>query len=463
MRKINLTFFIILSFLFTKINSQNLKIDIEKNKKIITTLSYDIKNNISIHFIKFKNKKTKQYGLTPIVVNESNDIIQLEDLIFLQKPYIKSYHISENNLLTLVVQPEENNKNKTLIIDLDLNTKTSKIITIFADKGRNFFFTLADKTFWVNFNAKDNLFLNVYNVINTEDIQNTKLTISQEQKDMFLSIFDSPIDIINRDHYIEYGSINFSQIYYTDNQIDFLHVDKKSGSTNYLTIPIEDPEKYYMKNISVTSINTIKDLNFYLFENKIFYLFYLNNKVFLEVIDMVSEKKLFQKILRECVRNEVDDKKIKKYSRTLYHYNYSPTITVNRTIENNMIVNVGYVNNELYLYNNSWFFQNMMMQQMMQPTNIPRFGPNPHSYTYISSNSDKEKPFQFLLDNDFNIIENGSKTSIFGKIDKQKNIDKLKSIPGTKYMAYDFTDSFVRALYYNINQKAFFLMSFKQK
>ncbi len=437
------------------INSQDVRILLEKKQKVESTFSGDINQESTVHLVFYKDKKLKNYRVIPIFYDKNNNAIRLDELHFSKKPEIVSYHQNKENTLTLLFNVEYK---KTLVIaDFDLNTKKSKIKYERLFEKSNLVFKLPTKTILIELKGKNKDSINVMLIENTQTISTITIKPIPEQKSDFKEIFDSEISVINTDEYVEYGSFLPSKAYYVDGILKFVHDEKKTGKTTFLNIDLNNPESLEFSRLSAANNQKIKDINSYLFDNKIFYLVNANSNVYLRIFDVETKKILYKTNLANNLIKYFNPKEINKYINKTSKSFYTPTITVNTSVENNMVLNIGYVDNRTYNYYNDWWFQHWMwQQQIMQPMptpNLPNFGPNPMKYDYNYIPLKDLKPFQIVLNSNFEILNNATTETKRKNIDKDKYKKRLDNNYSLYHSSLAFTANSVRSIYYVPNRK----------
>jgi len=461
MKKIKFTLVTLLLILTASLRSQEARITLDKSKKIESTFSGDINQESTIHLIINKDKKTKFYEVITLFYDENDQIIQLEPLSFKKKPEIISYHLNkEKTTLTVLFNMEISRERYALsIVDYDLITRenTTKHLTNFIKP--NLIFKLPNKSIFINTKeGKGDVELLI--IENSTSISNIQIAPTSKQKSKFETIFKSGIDAINTNEYVEYGSFSPCKAYFLNDLLKFAHVDKKTGELILLTINIHQPDKLFFTSLPSNNFAKIKDTNFYLFDNKIFQLFHTKSNVYLKVTDIKTKNILFDIDVTNELAKRYDPKEIKRYiSKTAKSF-YSPTITVNASIEENMVMNIGYVDNRIYHYYHDWWFQHWMWQQtFMQPptVNLPSFGPNPEKYDLAYTPLINEQPFQLVINSNFEMVENASLETVRRNIDKDKYRKRLDSNANINYSSLAFTANSARSIYLVKDQNTFII------
>lgn len=458
MQKIKLFFFISLSLFLTKVYSQELKQLIPKSIKIEDVFSDDINEEASIHLIHYKEKKgTRKHGIIPVFFSKNDSIIKLNHLKFDKSMSFISGHQNSNETLTLIFK--EKTKKEACdfhILDYNLQTGEKNLKIIHFSEFPEMIFKLPTKTVFIDV-AMDKESFTYTKIATTSQIIETKLTPSENQISDFKKLFKSKINIIGTDEYIKFGSYISGKAFYDEDKIRLVHIEKDTGETTLIEIANNNPEIFTLKKIKSTDISKLKDANVFYYEDKLFYLFNHKKNVFLKVIDIPTEKVLLLSDFNKEFSQYFDEKDIKKYVSFTARKYYSPTITVNETVEGNMLVNMGYVDNRVYNYSHDWWFQQMMMNQMMQPPpiNIPRFGPNPDQYMFIVADMEGVEPIQIVLSESFKILSDATKETKLKVINKDKYRNRFNGDLNIKHKSFVFLQNSVRTMFYSKKQKEF--------
>lgn len=439
------------------IQANEIHYNLGDSKTKIGTFSGDINQESSIHLIIYKDRaKHNLYGIKNFFINKYENIIELEDVTFSESPKILSYHLSKDNLLTIMFN--QNKTGKIVIVDFDIDQKKITNQQLIEIKSIDTTVRLPNKTILLK---HDRNLLNIIEIINTSTINNTSPKIDISNFGQLNTIFKSSPDIVNTNEYVKLGSVKSNKAYFYDNQLFILDYNFKKGETKTIKIDFNNNSNIIFNKFNFPITEKIKDGNYFFYKKNLFYV--LNNKedLILNIVDFDSHKLITTYSIVKELNHSADILQILKKSAKKAN---KPTITVNTASNNNMIVNLSSVYINSYNYHHDWFWhqqmmQMHMMQQQMMNNNIPRFGPNPDFYTYVSTYNNDEKLCKLILNSNFEILTNSDKesVSIYQDIDKEKYIEDLKKNKSYKDATLSITSQSVRYIYYSKKEKVFII------
>lgn len=446
---------IILSFFFSHANEITYKI--KKHQKIEGTFSGDINQKQSVQLIILKDKITKTYEIIPFFFDKENKATEFDFIPFKKLPSILSYHLN-NNTLTLVTTQKIKNKTQLVILDLDINTQMlkSKIIDDFKDSNATF--RLESKTIFVHKTVSS---LKITEIINSVNQKNNNILIDSRNFLQFRDLFEEKPDIVNTNEYVKNGSINKSQGYYSGNNLIFTKINKKNTEVNSINIDLNN-YSFKLNKISLNNLEGIKDLNTYLHNDNLYAMLVSKNDAHLKVINIINNEVKFSKSLNSGLKNNFNNDDLQDFIKKSSRKRNKPTITVNKSIENKLVLNIDYVDTTIYNYNYNWWFHHWMWQQQMHMQqvrmNVPSFGPNPAFFNYdLMSIKQETKSLKLVFDLDFNINKLASIKTIKKNIDKEKHINTLKENTDLKHVTVSFQENTIRSIYYSKKLKHFFI------
>lgn len=445
---------------------------LEKGQKLTSTFSADINENTSIHWIVFKNKKTKTFGARPLL-GKNDGLTKLQDFEFETVPSLLSYH-TQNDKTSFIFL----NKYK----DVEEGKKVTKIqLTILDYIHQTNTFEKEDKidfeegTIVIGLDHITKLITKEEGTITIISIQDAKNRTEQrfdiEDTDKLNDIYTDLCEYIDTRKYIKNGSISPSKVFFEQDKLFFTTTDIESKQTQIMILNTKESSDITFDTFNVQSDLKLKNFSTYIFNNKLF-LFYTEKKdMFFECIDLKTGSVKFSTSFKEGLTNSFDLLKIKALHRKVKaDKNYEGTITVNESKDGHLIVRFDAVYAPTYNYYN-WHFhqfmwqqqqmmnQQMMMQQNMQRmmNNIPRFGPNPAYYDHLAffNPLDPDVSLSLVFSADMELINKGS--TIPKKKDEKEYVKAFERNMDHKEVSIAFLKDTYRTFWYSKKQKQFIL------
>ncbi|SDX16790.1 hypothetical protein SAMN05444411_103254 [Lutibacter oricola] len=456
--------------------ANNIEFTPSKNQKIEGTFSGDISKKQSVHLIFANNKTSKTYEVIPFYMDEMDKIVQLENINFKKSPGIVSYHLSKNTLTLILSEKEKKTSQFYHIIDYNLEnlTKTSKKI---EKKDEDFTIRQPKCTYIVN---TQKTYLNIQRIDNSNTINQHQVTPTNSEK--FKEIFknNSP-DVVNTNEFVKNGSINNLQSYLENNKLRFIKLNNKTNTVNSISINLED-YSYKFNDFENNDLIDNKDSNSFIHDQKLFSILVSKKDALLKINDLDKGKELLKKSLLNEIKS-IDKSKIENIIKKASKGKNKPTITINKSINNKMVVNVDYVDARVYNYHFNWWFHHWMWQQqqwhtqqmmnMMQnqininTQNFQRmksfssFGPNVFDYGDSMYTSSIKKSITFVLDSGLKINKNASTKTKFKEIDRDKYLNPLKENTKLRHITASFQKDSFRYIYYSKTLKKFYIKTSK--
>lgn len=461
-------------FLSIASKAKEIQFKLEKNQKIKSTFSGDINQESSIHLIIFRNKKTKNYGIKPFYIDKDQKTKEFEIIDFEKEiPEIVSYHqnnntislIIERNLFDAKVEINVKSRKKLTIIDLNISDKKTALKNLdLKHLNNNKYFHVSDKTFVLHYKG-EKLFINT--IKNSQKIDSTKIKFQAEDLKISKKFFDGSIEFVNTQEYVKNGSIANVKAYHQDEKLFFTHFEnKKDGITStFIDLNQNQPLVFYKNGLSEEYKKTWSRTASYIHNGDLFLFCRNPSDMFLEIIDVYTGKSKYRASLKKGFSSYLDQKKLDLLQQKLSWNTNKPTITVNKSIDQNLVIRFDYVKPENYRYDNMWWFHQQMWQHQQMMNNIPkintsRFGPTP---TYFDERllffkSKKKELFQeIVMDTNYSLIENGRKETLRKKIDKEQYFKKLNKNRDFKYTSAAFLSDDIRYIFYSKTSKAIFI------
>lgn len=437
-------------------------VSLNENEKLEGSMSNNFSNNESSHFIIIRNTQSSKYIVRSFLINNEKKVIQLEDAIFNEMPNILSQHKNENTLTFT----NYSKRNKTLfIIDLDTKTGKKSFDKIENIENPDLIFTESNFSIAINLDPSGKS-ITVQKIESSALKTNKTIYVPEELIKEFKTIVKNTPDAINQNEFVKNGSINpfkayciNENIFFTDNSNrEFSNVFQlNSNSQNPIT-------KYKFKT---NFDKELKDINSYVVDNTFVVLgsgkedfsvnaFNLDNQQFINKISFLND-------LKENFNSNELDIFLKEAKKSIL----KSTITINKTLNNNLKVRIDKVNKNTYQYNYNWWFhtwfmqqQQIMMQHMMIHNQIRAggFGPSDKFDAYfdfiLSLKDDKYQSLEFVVNpTDFKIITSSNEETIFKNVDKEALLSPYEENNNFKEFSCAFTDTEYHLIYFNKKSK----------
>ena len=463
--KTSKTLLITFTFSFLAFNGlcQDLNYQMAKGQKVIGSFSGEFDGKQSIHLLIYQNKSSKVYTTVPFFIAENEEKTQLPELSFEEKPKVVSYHyLEEEKKVILLISHEFNKINRLSIFDLTLGSKTYTKKSIDGWKSADLNIRVADKTL---------LARKAENVLQITTVKNSKeldtLVFAMRPTKSFKKIFDMYPQLVNTREYVELGSSKNAKAYYQNGKIVLDAMIKDSYET--FVINVKDTAATQFIEIKNSLIESAKETNSYVFGDNLFLFLHLVEDIALQVYDLNSgslqyEGNLLKDFFEEAQKENIENL-IKKSGRKRYRL----MGTVNRSVEDQLVVRLDYVDMNVYNYHydwwfHHWFFQQQMwqQQQMMQSISVPNFGPNSAEEEILldfTKDEEQQTQVEFVLSMSFEHLPSASKETKYRQTDKNFYIDSFKNNRNIDHTTMSFTEKSVRYIYYAKLGKLFYIKS----
>lgn len=446
---------IITLFTSTFMLSNDITITINKNQKVIGTFSGDLNHKRGFQAFFTKNKETKSFEMMPILIDEKGDVTQLEKIIFKNRMYILSYHLN-NEILSLLIKEERKGSGQTIKM-LDINTKTQK--HFIKELGRfnqyETIFRLKNKTFLFH-KKKRKLFFT--SISDSKNIIKKEIEIGKERNNIFKTFFTGDyFTAINSNEFVKNGSISDNTIYFKNDKIFFMNLNKKRKTTNVLRFDFNDLENYKTISIRNNAFEKVKDFNSYLYDGNIVTTISGKEDTMIKITNFDSKETSFKVSVMDDLGLILNVDNLQELIKKSSKSKYKPTVTANTSVDNNIVVNIDFVEKSkyVYYYNWNWMFQHQMMvqqqQQMIQNMNR-NFGPNGLDIIMFPI-VEKKRFMQFVISKDYKILKNASSKTIYKYIDTEAYMKKEEEDKSKKSLTSVFTDSNYYIIFFNKNSR----------
>lgn len=466
----NKTVVFVLVSLFTSICFANTivnnTIKLPKNFKVLSTFSGEISDIKSFHLILSRNKKNKNYTIHPYTF-ENNTIKELKTIENDQLYSVVSFH-KENNILTLLLSYTKKGKKYLQKVNIDFisNTFSKKKAT----SHKNFEASFKEKNRSVLlYNHKNELISEQY--IGSEKKIKSKYNFKKHNDKVKFILKDYIINAINTDEYVKNGSINLLKAYLQNDEIYFTKHNNYKKTTSIIKINIKDsilkPSVIDIKNYNAGK--PFKKKRSFFYDNKLFSLALNKKQGVIKITDIISKKTLNTISIDSNLSSKIKGNKsfegVERFLKNAGKNKYIPTITVNKTVDNNLIIRVDYVD-KTYSYDNNWWFFHQQMQFHNQMLRAPGgFGPNSEmDYYFNNATTNKENRFfKLFVDQKGVLLDKELTKTVYRKIDKKKHREKLKEKIDISKKSSCFLKNSFRYITYNKKLKEFVIQTKKLK
>lgn len=420
---------------------------LKENQKYENSYSVNFENEATLHLVVVKNKDTKNYDVLPFYMNKKGEVKQMTTTSYEDEPEMVSSHKKGSTITLLIYQ-----KRKLQVIDLDLDSPAVATESIEVREKPENIITKANKSIVVipDLNTKN---LGFYIVESSQKIDKKTVEVSKDYQSEVHKIFTSRPDIINTDEFVQNGSIRSTQVYYENGNFILISDEKANEELEAFVVNPENNESLTKKVFTTTTnLDKIKDGNSYLMDGKVFGMYLGKQDFGISVFDINTgtEEKKF--LLSEDIAQIENAKNIQAYMKGVTKSKMKPTISVNKTKNNNYAVTVDYVDSSKYMYHNwMWMHHMLMQQQMMMQQNMARpsgFGPNPSNFEMDEFFDDeKSVSLNFTLDQNLTMLPNNNDPTQYQFVDKEKIMKSLEKNKDFKNMSAGFLENEYHYMY----------------
>ena len=442
------------------------KIKVEKNQKIQGTLSAELSDNATIHFVFTKNSESKKYEITPIFVDAKKQPKQLDMFETSEIPSILSYH-KNGSIVTLSNFYEK--KKELQLIDFDVNSGKFQSTTTKDFSNPKNVFRLSNQTVFVDFDKTKNK-LSTMSFSNSKEMKEDKFEFSATEFNNFKAFFNETPQEVNQNEFVKNGPISKRKSYFSDNKLIFTS-EKDKSNIQVLTLQLDGSKQYKFTDFNFNYAKEIKDQNTFVADNLLMSVAVSKEDITLNSFDMNTNKATKSLSLQNDLKQKFDVETRKKFIESTAKSAMKPTVTLNKTKDpNKLLVRLDRVNKSTYNYSHNWWHYHWMMhqqmlmmhqQQMMRNTMAPRgFGPNMDYYDamamlYIAKSD--IKPIEFVIDLNLSIDENASTETLHKSIDQDEYLEKYKDDKNIKEFTAGFTSSDFRYIYFDKKTETVYL------
>lgn len=430
-------------------------IKIDKNQKVEGTLSAELDEKATLHFVFTKNGDTKKFETIMVFIGADQKPKQMDTFETDELPNILSYH---QNGSSITLSNFYEKKKELQRIDFDLNSGKFQTATTKDFKKPKNIFRLSDKTVFVDFDKTKNK-LSTTSFINSKEMSEEQFEFTKDEFNLFKSFFGEVPEEVNQNEFVKNGSIAKRKSYFSDNKIIYT-TEKDKIKTQVLTLHLDGSRRYAFDDFDFNYDKEIKDQNTFISENRLLSVGVSKEDVTLHSFDLSTKKATKSISIQQDLKEKLDEATRQAFIKNAVRSSLRPTVTMNKTKESKFLVRLDLVDKSTYSYSHNWWHlhwmiqQQMMHQHMMMMRNMaPRgFGPNPSYYdalAMIGLQKKEVKPIEFVIDLDFTIAENASTETLHKSVEQDDYLDKYKDDKSLKEFTASFTDTDLRYIYYD--------------
>ncbi|CAL2088402.1 hypothetical protein [Tenacibaculum sp. 190524A05c] len=466
-------FVLVLTFLSTAlIANENLTetIKLEKHYKVENTFSGDLYENTSFHFIFAKNKKTKEKEILGYLYNGAQ-VEKLENISSKKELSIISFHSTTSHLTVLFSYKEKKNEFLKRVV-YDLSTKKITENESSSNEDMEASFRTKNKSVLI-FKNDDKLFFKSF----TEDkkAKESSYTFKDDKDPIKIFFEDNHISTIKTDEFVANGSTSELKAYLENDKIIFTKEDEKQNKCSVLALSLSEETIIPQPILNFTNTSPNKK-----FKKTVSY--YSNGKLFLvslskkmgglKIFDIAKNQELnsiaFDQNLVSQLKTSTAFDGIEKFLKNAGKNKYNPTVTVNKTTSDKLVIRMDYVDvNYGYKYNWWWHHQQFFMwqqqfyMQQMQMNMPSGFGPSQPEYFFPSITKDEKHYFELLIDLNGKLLNEELPRTMYNEVDKKQFVDTLEKIKSIKHESSCFLKDSFRYIGYSKKLKSFIFQTNK--
>lgn len=459
-----LSFFLLFISVSYSNNSIGSLITLPKKFKVIGTFSGELSKKKSLHLIFSKNKTNKMHTVHIYFAN-ANTITEFGLIENKNKLKIESFH-EEKNEISLFLSYKNKKHFFLKKINIDITNKTTKnhkstnhkyFITSVKDKNKSIFI----------YKNQSQIVIRQFNGI--ENVKTFSYKFNKN-RDLYRFFFNKKtIEPIKTNEFIANGSTSNLRIYLDKNTLIF--TKENTNNTKVVTFPLNNEQSFFSKIKEFSNKKKGKKNTSFYYNDKIYQFANNKNEGSVKIHNIKTNKSKLINLnysLAFIIKGNNTFSDYKNFLKQASKNKNNTTITVNPTKKNRVSIRLDYVNKN-YKYNydwSLWHHQQFIMHQQIMINNIrsnihSRFGPNQQNDFHFNNYYVKKerKYFEILLDNEDNLINDNTDSSLYNEIDKQKYFDRLEEIPDLKYKSSCFFKNHFRYIGYFENLKGFMIQT----
>ena len=404
----------------------SIKID-ERYEELIDTYSGNLYQSSSIHLAVIQIKKASQHFIRGLYIDANNKKHRLTDFHFYSKPTLVSHHQNKNILTFVFSCPSSFSKkeNTLFILDYDLNNNTYHKKEIEDFTTPDFTLQLDYETVFV-FNRGNEITFS--RIQNQNHITSKNIPLNDAQKKVVKKIFATKSQFVNTKYYNKFGSIKSRRSFFYDPLLIFAYDSKEDKKVYTLTINLEVPEFLQIRAIDFSNQYHYKKHQFYIYKNMLISYAMNKNNCIIQADNLLTTNTLKYYNYNKDI-DQSDSKSFKNILQEAVKSHQTPTLTVTRNAQKQLIVNLNFVNKAKYEYRyddansqkitkdklKNQFLQSNLQTEGLKLVFSKRFKFDKEATANLKTNHTQEKShlINFL---DFNEISHPSATWI------QKNV-----------------------------------------
>ncbi len=461
-------FLIIIILLFSNFLFAN-TIKLSDNYKLKSTLSGKLSKDLSLHLIFSINKTNKLHTIHPYIF-DGKIIKELALIENKSEVEIVSFH-KNSNILAIFFRLKSTKKK---LIKTTINLTTNKI-TRAADKPHSHFFGSFEEN-----GASTLLYKNKKELIIHQfhgEKENTFTYNFKNNEDPLNLFFKSKaLSSIKSDEFVIDGSTKKSKIYLNKGKLILTKDNYKKLTTDVIElllknkkIPISKTGFLLEKEDSIS----FKKMATYYTNNHLYQLALNKKEGTLQIIDLKNKKSktviAIDSTLNSKIRGNSNFEGLKSFLKNSALKRYTPTITVNKSMNDTYRVRLNYVDfRNAYINRHWWFFQQQeklwkLHQKDFIQNTPPLHGPsqpNEFPFNYARTQT-KQRFFELLIDENGVILDTALPKTIYPKINKNIHAEKLRNNKHFSMKSYCFTNKGFRYMVYSKNTKTIKLFNDK--
>jgi len=463
---------ILLLVFFLNKSYANEIIKLPKHFKVESTFSGDLPDNKSFHLIFTKNTNTKNFEVFSYIY----DGVKSEKLntFVSEKPYgIVSFHY-DNDIISLVLSYKI--KKDYFVKRIGINTVTKAIEETEALPHDDLLTSIRNKkSSTLIYKTKEEFIIRQF--FGNLPLKKYKLEIKDKEHEIKKFFKDNNVSSINTNEFVSNGATSKVRVYSIGDKLIFTKENDSDNKTETLEVLFDkDNLKTSFKTFINTGEKKYKRNTSFIMDNRLYHLGVSKEEGSIKIWDISSKKTLNEISINDALISKSTTSKdfegfeifLKQASRK----KHNPTITVNKTENNNFLLRVDYVD-VLYSYHYNWWWHHHMMMQMHQQMHMqnmmnsaPSFGPA-FSDDYIFENytlREENHHFELLIDESGNMLPKDKRTdTIYKEIDKEEYIDTLDDVKGIKHESSCFLEDSFRYIAYSKSFDGFVFKTNKLK
>lgn len=479
----NLIFIVL--FLFTAttvIGSDQVEIKIPRYNKKINTFSGKYSDTQSFHIIFTRNLRKRNYE-SFFYLYDGKQVINFPILENHESYDVVSYH-SKNGVINLILSYTSKERDYKRIVSYDTTSLSIKqsnpishqdFLTSISEKEESVLIYKSDKSFRIS------------HFIGSQEPQKKSLDISRIHV-LYKFFNEQSVSVIKTDEFVANGSTNSIRIYKDKNILYFTRDSNKPLNTSIKNLSFNNMNsnitQLFSLNLNEDTINTrfftIRSNNIIEFkktisfvkDHKLYQLSLSKKNGVISIADIYDASKQKSYFLDTSIAKYINGNSsfsgIDDFLKNANKSKYIPTLTINKTMSNNLRIRLDYVDINYY-YNNYWFHHwhmqqhQIFMQQNMQRLVPTGFGPfTENDTTFENATVLLEKRFfELIVDPNGVLLESDNTKLFYKQYNKKKYYKVLNENKKLKHISSCFLENDFRGFAYNKKTKRFIFENYK--